>query len=41
MTELKNGLLNFKEIELSDIDTLTNIFENSGHMGSDASFATM
>lgn len=41
MTELKNGLLEFKEIDLEDKETFTKIFEGSGHMGSDASFATM
>lgn len=41
MTELKKGLLEFKEIELEDQEAFTKIFESSGHMGSDASFATM
>lgn len=41
MTELKKGLLDFKEIELEDQEAFTKIFESSGHMGSDASFATM
>lgn len=41
MTELKKGLLEFKEIELEDVEAFTKIFESSGHMGSDASFATM
>lgn len=41
MTELKKGLLDFKEIGLEDQEAFTKIFESSGHMGSDASFATM
>lgn len=41
MTEQKTGLLNFREANIDDKELLTEIFEKSGHMGSDASFATM
>lgn len=41
MTEKTRSLLQFREADIEDKEPLTEIFEKSGHMGSDASFATM